>query len=94
MLVGTVKKKPLRQCLGCGQMIDKRELVRVIRTPEETYVLDETGKLNGRGAYVCPNAQCMKKVIKNKGLDRAFKVAVAAEVYQMLEEALKKYETR
>lgn len=92
--MNTVKKKPLRQCLGCGQMRDKREMIRVIRTREEEFVLDATGRKNGRGAYVCPDCECLKKVIKTKALDRAFKMNVPEETYQMLEGELTNYETR
>lgn len=90
----TVKKKPQRQCLGCGQMRDKRELIRVIKTAEDEFIVDATGKKNGRGAYICPDCTCMKKVIKTKALDRAFKMSVPQEVYQMLEGELANYETR
>lgn len=92
--MSAVKKKPLRQCLGCGQMRDKREMIRVIRNKEEQFILDTTGRQNGRGAYVCPECECLKKVIRTKALDRAFKMAVPAEVYQMLEGELSNYETR
>lgn len=92
--MGTVKKKPLRQCLGCGQMRDKRELVRIIKTNEDEFILDATGKKNGRGAYVCPDSECIKKVIKTKALDRAFKMSVSGDVYSMLEGELKNYEAR
>lgn len=92
--MSTVKKKPLRQCLGCGQMRDKRELIRVIKTADEEFLLDVTGKKNGRGAYICPDCDCLNKVIKTRGLDRAFKMSVEETVYQMLKEELKNYETR
>lgn len=88
MSVGTVKKQPLRMCLGCQEMKNKKELVRVIRTPENEYVLDMTGKKNGRGAYVCPNKECIRKVVKSRGLDRAFKCQVPDSAYeQLLKEA-------
>lgn len=75
-------------------MRDKRELIRVIKTADEEFVLDVTGKKNGRGAYICPNCDCLGKVIKTKALDRAFKMSVEETVYQMLKEELKNYETR
>lgn len=75
-------------------MKDKREMIRVIHTQEDEFFLDATGKKNGRGAYVCPNCDCLKKMIKTKGLDRAFKMSVPSEVYQMLEGELKNYEAR
>jgi len=78
------KKIPMRQCIGCGEMKGKKEMLRVLRTEEEGIILDTTGKKNGRGAYICPNPECMKKVTKSKGLDRAFKMAVPKEVYDSL----------
>lgn len=91
--MSTVKKKPLRQCLGCGQMKDKRELMRVIKTSEGEFILDLTGKKNGRGAYICPDCECLKKVIKTKALDRAFKMSVDDDVYRMLEGEFEKHES-
>ena len=74
----------MRQCTGCGEMKNKKEMMRVLRTPEGETVLDKTGKKNGRGAYICPNAQCLKKAIENKGLERSFKMPVDKEVYDNL----------
>ena len=81
--MGTTKKQPQRQCIGCRQMKDKKSLVRIIKN-EQGIMLDETGKKNGRGAYICPNAQCLKKAIENKGLERSFKMPVDKEVYDNL----------
>lgn len=89
-----VRKQPQRQCIGCGQMKEKRELIRIIRTPEDAIILDTTGKKNGRGAYICPDSQCLSKVIKTKGLDRAFKMSISADVYEELKEELKEHESR
>jgi predicted RNA-binding protein YlxR (DUF448 family) len=83
------KKIPLRKCLGCNEMKPKRELIRVVRSPEGTVALDKTGKANGRGAYLCPSAECLKKLRKRKGLERAFKCQVSPEVYEALEASLK-----
>lgn len=80
------KKIPLRQCVGCGEMKSKKELVRVIRTAEGDIVLDITGKKNGRGAYLCHSADCMKKARKNKGLERSLKTNIPDEIYGKLEE--------
>ncbi len=80
------KKIPLRQCVGCGEMKSKKELVRVIRTAEGDIVLDVTGKKNGRGAYLCHSADCMKKARKNKGLERSLKTNIPDEIYGKLEE--------
>jgi len=79
------KKIPLRQCLGCGEMKSKKEMLRVIRTPEEQICLDATGKKNGRGAYVCMSGECLKKARKNKGLERSLKMSIPEEVYEELE---------
>ncbi len=92
--MSVVRKQPLRQCIGCGQMKDKRELIRIIKTPEGETVLDATGKKNGRGAYICPDSQCLSKVIKTKGLDRSFKMSIPDEAYGALKEELKQYETK
>ena len=82
------KKAPLRRCCGCFEMKPKRELIRAVRSPEGTVSLDKTGKANGRGAYLCPDAECFKKLKKKRGLDKAFKCQVPAEIYEKLEEEL------
>ena len=79
------KKVPLRQCIGCGQMKGKKEMMRVLKTPEGPIVLDMTGRKNGRGAYLCRKLDCLKKAEKNKGLERSFKMNIPDEVYQNLE---------
>lgn len=79
------KKIPLRQCIGCGEMKSKKEMLRVLKTTEGPIVLDVTGKKNGRGAYLCKSAECLKKAMKNKGLERSFKMSIPDEVYQSLE---------
>ncbi len=78
------KKIPMRQCTGCGEMKDKRTLVRVLKTPEDEIVLDFTGKKNGRGAYICKNKECLLKARKNKGLERSLHVQIPSEVYDEL----------
>jgi len=80
------KKIPLRQCVGCGEMKDKREMIRVVKTPEGSITLDFKGKMNGRGAYICNDALCLEKAMKNKGLERSFKVSVPEEVKTRLKE--------
>lgn len=82
------KKIPLRQCIGCGEMKSKKEMIRVLKTAEGEIVLDATGRKNGRGAYVCPSVECMKKAIKGKGLERSFKMAIPKEVYETLEKEM------
>ncbi len=84
----SVRKIPLRQCIGCGEMKDKREMLRVLKTAEGEIVLDATGKKNGRGAYLCPSMECFRKAKKSRGLDRSFKTAVPAEVYDRLEKEM------
>lgn len=82
------KKVPLRQCIGCNEMKSKKEMIRIIRTPEGEIVLDATGRKNGRGAYICPTKECLKKAIKGKGLERSFKMPIPAEVYETLEKEM------
>lgn len=78
------KKIPMRQCLGCREMKPKRELLRVVRSPEGEVALDSRGKLPGRGAYVCPNADCFRKAVKSRALDRALEVKIPDEVMTRL----------
>ncbi len=85
---------PVRMCVGCQEMKNKKEMIRVIKTPEGTFMLDATGKKNGRGAYVCPSEECLQLARKNKGLERSFKEAIPAEVYESLEKEMEALETR
>ncbi len=78
------KKIPLRKCTGCNEMKTKKEMMRVLKC-DEGIVLDTTGKKNGRGAYLCRNAECLSKAVKNKGLERSLKVKIPQEVYEALE---------
>ena len=78
------KKIPMRQCLGCREHKPKKELIRVVRSPEGEISLDFRGKANGRGAYICPNAACLKKAIKAKALERSLETAIPEEVYAEL----------
>ena len=82
------KKIPMRQCVGCREMKAKQELIRVVRSPEGAVSLDFKGKLPGRGAYVCRDAECLKKAIKSKALDRAFETSIPEEVYAQLSEQM------
>lgn len=79
------KKIPLRQCVGCMEMKEKKSMMRVLKTPEGEIVLDTTGKKNGRGAYLCSSLDCLKKAQKNKGLERSFKMSLSNEIYAGLE---------
>ena len=87
-----VKKVPMRQCTGCGERREKKELIRIIRTPEEEIIVDFTGKKNGRGAYICNSAECLQLAKKKKSLERSLKTTIPVEVYQELEEEIKKNE--
>lgn len=78
------KKIPLRQCLGCGEMKSKKEMLRIIRTAEGEVFLDTTGKKNGRGAYICRDAACFEKARKKKALERSLKIEISEEVYDTL----------
>ena len=82
------KKIPTRKCVGCGEMKEKKDLIRVIKTPEDEILLDVTGKANGRGAYICNNAECLRKALKNRGLERSLKAQIPEEVRSRLEKEL------
>ena len=82
------KKVPLRKCTGCQEMKPKKELIRIVRTDEGEYKLDATGKMQGRGAYICPNVECLEKAHKSRGLERSFKTAVPQSVYEELKKEL------
>lgn len=84
------KKIPVRQCLGCREHKPKPELIRVVRSPEGEVSLDDRGKKPGRGAYLCPDPACLKRAVKSRALERAFSAQIPAEVYQRLEEELKR----
>ena len=88
----TNKKIPLRQCVSCMEMKPKKELIRVVRTPEDEFILDDTGKKNGRGAYICSSRECLKKAEKNHGLERSFHMTISREVYDALSTELEKIE--
>ena len=92
--MGANKKIPMRQCVGCQEMKNKKEMIRVIRTSEGEILLDATGRKNGRGAYICPNQECLKKAVKSKDLERSFKQAIPQEVYESLEKEMTELETR
>ena len=82
------KKVPMRQCTGCREMRSKRDMIRVIKTAENELCIDATGRKNGRGAYICPNMDCLKQAMKNRGLERSLKTAIPEMVYQQLEEEM------
>lgn len=80
-----IKKIPMRMCTGCREMKPKQELIRIVKSPEGDISLDTTGKKNGRGAYVCKNIECIKKIKKQKALNRAFDTPVEQDIYDSLE---------
>ncbi len=84
------KKIPQRQCMGCRERKGKKELIRVVRTTDGTVCLDFSGKLNGRGAYLCPELTCLQKARKAKSLERALEVEIPREVYDRLEEEMER----
>ena len=83
--MSTVRKIPMRKCVGCGEMRSKKEMMRVLKTTEDEIVLDTTGRKNGRGAYLCKSEECLKKARKNRGIERSFKMSIPVEVYDNLE---------
>ena len=84
----SVKKIPMRMCTACREMKPKKELIRVVKTPENEIKLDLTGKLNGRGAYICKSEECLKKAQKSGALSRAFSLEVSSEIYEKLAKEL------
>ena len=86
--MSTVKKVPQRQCIGCGEMKNKKEMIRILKTPEGEFVVDATGRKNGRGAYICPSMACFEKAVKSRGLERSFKMAIPKEVYESLKKEM------
>lgn len=82
------RRIPLRMCTGCGEMKDKRELVRIVKNKEGNIFVDLTGKQAGRGAYICRSAECLKKAIKSKRIERTFSSTIQKEIYDRLEEEI------
>ena len=88
----TKSKIPMRQCTGCREMKNKKEMIRVLKTAEDEIVLDATGKKNGRGAYVCLSQECLEKAVKTRGLERSLKTTIPDEVYEDLKKELNNIE--
>ena len=82
------KKTPQRTCMGCQAKKDTRELVRIVRSPEGEISVDLTGKKPGRGAYICPDIECLNKVVKSKRLERSLETSISQEIYESLKEQL------
>lgn len=92
--MSNVKKIPMRKCVGCGEMKSKKEMMRVLKTTEDEFVLDATGKKNGRGAYLCFSKECFEKAVKGKGLERSFKQPIPKEIYEKLEKEMDSLEIK
>lgn len=86
------KKIPMRQCMGCNEHKPKKELLRVVRTPEGDVVLDFTGKKSGRGAYICYDSKCLKKARKSRRIESNLEIAIPEEIYDKMESELEEYE--
>ena len=84
------KKIPQRQCVGCRTMKTKEDLIRVVKSPEGEISLDFTGKKSGRGAYLCPSADCLARARKSKALERAFAGPIPPEVYEGLQQEMER----
>ncbi len=85
-----VRKQPQRSCIGCGMVREKRDLIRILRTPEKEFTIDLTGKKNGRGAYLCRNPECLEKAIRRHSLEKSFRMPIPPEVYDRLREEIGK----
>ncbi len=92
--MSTGKKVPMRKCVGCGEMKNKKEMMRVLKTAENEIVLDATGRKNGRGAYLCFSKECLQNAAKNRGLERSLKIAIPKEVYENLEREFENIEQK
>ena len=82
------KKIPTRKCVGCGEMRDKKEMIRVIKTPEGEICLDVTGRANGRGADICNSAECLRKAVKNRGLEKSLKAQIPEDILEQMNKEL------
>ena len=82
------RPQPMRKCVGCGERRTKKELVRVVKTPEGDIILDRTGRANGRGAYICPSTDCLSKAVRSRGLERSLGVRIPEEITETLRKEL------
>jgi len=89
-----IKKIPMRKCTGCQEMKAKKDLIRILKTTEQDFVIDTTGKQNGRGAYLCQANVCFEKAIKSKGLERSFKMSIPQAIYENLQREIKQIEAK
>lgn len=83
-----MKKLPLRTCIGCGNQKPKKEFIRIVKNKEGKIQIDKTGKLDGRGAYLCNNTECFEKAIKSKRLEKSFEMKIPEEIYEELRKTL------
>jgi len=88
----TNKKIPLRQCVGCREMNEKKNMIRIVKTTEGRYTVDATGKVNGRGAYICKKSGCLDAAVKNHGLEKSFHESISGEIYDELKTEFKQIE--
>lgn len=86
--MAAAKKIPMRMCIGCGEMKSKKELIRILKTAEGEFVVDTTGRKNGRGAYLCASRECLEQCIKNHGLERSFKMKISSQIYEDLKTSM------
>ncbi len=89
-----VRKIPMRKCIGCQEMKNKKEMMRILKTTEDEIILDTTGRKNGRGAYLCFSKDCFEKAVKNKGLERSLKMNIPQSVYESLKREIENIETK
>ncbi|HIQ97259.1 MAG TPA: YlxR family protein [Candidatus Limivivens merdigallinarum] len=89
-----VRKVPMRKCIGCQEMKNKKDMIRILKTTEDRIEIDTTGKKNGRGAYICPSRDCFEKAVKTKGIERSLKMSIPREVYENLEKEIQEIETK
>jgi predicted RNA-binding protein YlxR (DUF448 family) len=79
------KKVPMRQCVGCRELRNKKDLMRILKTPDNNVIFDDTGRMNGRGAYICPSVECLKKARRTKAIERSLDISIPDEVYDAIE---------
>ena len=91
-MAGT-KKIPQRQCIGCREMKNKKDLIIILKTDTEGIIIDVTGKKNGRGAYICRSGECLEKAIRNHGIERSLKTGILPEIYDSLKKEIEKIES-
>lgn len=92
--MAVVKKIPQRQCVGCGENKNKKDMIRIIKTNEDKIFLDDTGKKNGRGAYICKTKECLNKAFKTKGIERSLKIKIPQDIYDELLKEMDSIESR